>query len=186
MTSRVVLFGLVLCMLPTGALAQEAGETTGLEIDPQAYEGTWYEVARTPAPFQEQCEGGVTASYQLQNDTVMKVVNRCDLANAEIQSISGEAEVRDGNFNTFAVELGGSGEQQGINYVVAAVGEIEGDHYPWAAVFSPDGNIGWILSREPELAAEDRSDAVAALQKIGVDTSQLSDTPQPPTNYQPD
>src|SRR5690606_32906099 len=131
MTPRFTLATLILCGVPAGASAQEAGATTAKEIDPQAYAGTWYEIARTPAPFQEQCEGGVTASYELVGETVMQVVNRCDLANGEVQGVSGEAEVAGGNFNTFSVELGQSSGGQGINYVVAAVGEVEADRYPW-------------------------------------------------------
>ena len=46
--------------LASGAAAQGAGDT--VDVDPEAYEGLWYEIARTPAPFQAQCEGGVTAT----------------------------------------------------------------------------------------------------------------------------
>lgn len=168
------------------AIAQEAGTVTTSEIDPDAYTGTWFEIARTPAPFQEQCEGGVTASYDLVDETTMKVVNRCDLPSGETQGVSGEAEVVDGNFNTFNVQLGGSGDSPGINYVVAAVSEIENGKYQWAAVHSPDGDIGWILSRSTELAPEARARAEAALDEAGVDTSELSDTPQPPDTYDPE
>lgn len=186
MTARLPALTLVLCTLPMAAVAQEAGTTTVAEINPQAYTGIWYEVARTPAPFQEQCDGGVTAAYELTSETVMQVVNRCDLANGEAQSVAGEAEVQNGNFNTFDVQLGEAPDDDGINYLVAAVGSVEGDSYSWAAVVSPDDNIGWILSRTPDLEPGDRSEAEAALEEAGVDVSQLSDTRQPPENYDPE
>lgn len=167
------------------AIAQEAGTTTALEIDPQSYTGLWYEIARTPTPYQEDCEGGVTAAYNLIDDTTMKVVNRCDRSSGDEQGVAGEAEVVNGNFNTFSVEFGEDSSAPGVNYVVAAVGQEEDGQYPWAAVYSPDGNTGWILARDPELDAERRDEAEAALSEVGVDLTQLSDTAQPPQTYDP-
>ena len=65
-------------MMAAPALAQDAGTTASTEIDPQAYAGIWYEIARTPAPFQEMCAGGVTATYELVGAGTVKVTNRCD------------------------------------------------------------------------------------------------------------
>lgn len=165
--------------------AQEADAVTSAEINPQAYTGTWYEIARTPAPFQEQCEGGVTASYELVGETTMQVINRCDVAGGETQSVSGQAEVVDGNFNTFDVEIGGEDGSSGINYIVAAASEVEDEKYQWAAVSSPDDNIGWILARSTDLDPDARDQAETALDEAGVDITQLSDTAQPPQTYQP-
>lgn len=167
------------------ALAQDAGTTAATEIDPQAYIGTWYEIARTPAPFQEMCAGGVTATYELVDDETVKVTNRCDGKDGQPQGITGEAEVVNSNFNTLDVEFSVGEESQGVNYVVAAAGDIEDGKYQWAAVQSPEGPIGWILAREPQIDAETRSQAEAALTEAGIDVSQLTDTAQPPQSYQP-
>lgn len=171
-------------LLTTAAQAQDAGATTGIEIDPEAYAGVWYEIARTPVPFQQQCTGGVTATYTLTSDTEVGVENRCDLSSGETESVMGSAEVVDGNFNTFSVEIADS-SAPGINYIVAAVGEEADGRYPWAAVHSPDGNIGWILARDPDFGGADRDKAEAALAELGVDIAQLSDTTQPPQTYDP-
>ena len=170
---------------PVAGLALEAGVVVAKEIEPQAYAGTWYEIARTPAPFQERCEGGVTAEYELIDDNTMHVLNRCDLPQGETQSASGEADVVNGNFNTFDVQLSQSDEAPSINYVVAAVSDVVDGRYRWAAVHSPQSNIGWILSRSPELKPEGRAKAEAALEAVGVTISQLSDTSQPPQTYRP-
>lgn len=172
-------------LIASPAYAQEAGATTSSEINPQAYTGVWFEIARTPTPYQEDCEGGVTARYELIDDATMQVVNRCDRASGEDQGVVGEAEIVNGNFNTFDVEFGEESGAPGVNYVVAAVGEEEGEQYPWAAVYSPDGNTGWILARDPQLAADDRQEAEDALGELGVDLSQLTDTSQPPQTYDP-
>ena len=173
----------LLATAPT--FAQEAGTTTTIEIDPQSYTGLWYEIARTPTPYQQDCEGGVTATYNLVDDATMEVINRCDRTSGDEQGVVGTAEVVNGNFNTFSVEFGEESGAPGVNYVVAAVGEEEDGQYPWAAVYSPDGNTGWILARDPELSSEDREEAEASLSEVGVDLSELSDTAQPPKTYDP-
>ena len=167
------------------SFGQEAGETTGLEINPQSYTGVWYEIARTPTPYQEDCEGGVTATYNLIDDATVEVINRCDRASGDEQGVVGEAEVVDGNFNTFSVEFGDESGAPGVNYVVAAVGDEAEGEYPWSAVYSPDGNTGWILAREPDLSEEERQEAENALSEMGVDLSELSNTSQPPETYDP-
>lgn len=172
-------------LITAPAYSQEAGTTTDLEIDPQSYTGLWYEIARTPTPYQEDCEGGVTASYQLIDDATVEVVNRCDRAAGDGQGVVGTAEVVNGNFNTFEVKFGEDSGAPGVNYVVAAVGEEKGDQYPWAAVYSPDGNTGWILARDTEISEEDRQQAEAALREVGVNLSALTDTRQPPETYDP-
>lgn len=165
--------------------AQDAGTTTAQQIDPKAYTGVWYEIARTPTPYEQQCQGGVTATYSLIDDTTVEVKNRCDQPSDETQSIVGTADVVNGNFNTFSVELDQTSGAPGINYVVTAVGDEEDGKYPWAAVHSPDGNTGWILARDPNIDVDTRKEAEAALKEVGVDLSQLSDTQQPPQSYDP-
>ncbi len=184
MRTAIAAVAALLVTVPT--LAQEAGTTTALEIDPKAYTGLWYEIASTPTPYEQDCDGGVTATYTLIDDATMEVVNRCDReAGGDEQGVVGEAEVVNGNFNTFSVEFGEESGAPGVNYVVAAVGEAEGGQYPWAAVYSPDGNTGWILAREIELSEEERGAAEEALGEVGVDLSQLSNTAQPPQTYDP-
>jgi len=167
-------------------MAQSAGEVVAEEIDPKAYMGTWYEIARTPAPFQEQCTGGVTATYELIDAETVRVTNRCDTEGRETQSATGEAKVVNGNFNTFDVAFAEGGHSPGVNYVVVAASDIEDDQYQWAAVHSPQGPIGWILARSPRIEADARRQAAAALAKAGIDVAQLTDTAQPPQNYRPE
>ena len=50
-------------------------------------------------------------------------------------SVSGEAEVVDGNFNTFSVELSDNNDAPAINYVVAAADSGEAGQYQWVAGF---------------------------------------------------
>ncbi|WP_229582601.1 lipocalin family protein [Paracoccus sp. S-4012] len=173
-----------LVLLAAPAMAQEAGTATGQQIDPQAYVGLWHEVASTPMPFQAMCTGGTTALYELVDDETLRVLNRCDTAEGSAE-VEGTAEVVGGNLNTFNVQFPQSPDDQGVNYVIVAVGEPAGGAYPWAAVHSPEGGYAWILSRTPELDAAEREAAEAALAGAGADVSALKDTAQPPKNYDP-
>jgi apolipoprotein D and lipocalin family protein len=185
MTPLLRPIALMLLAAPSLAAAQEAGANLSTEIDPQAYAGLWFEVARIPTPFQQQCAGGVTASYELADEDTVRVLNRCDLADGGTEGIEGSAEVADGNFNTFSVTFPQSPEAPGVNYVVAAVGEPEDGRYHWAAVHSPEAGLGWILSRDPDLDAAARQEAEDALAAAGLDPAALQDTPQPPETYDP-
>lgn len=176
--------GLAFALLAAPAFAQEAGTVTDQQIDPQAYAGVWYEIAKVPMPYQSRCVGGATALYELAGGQTLRVVNRCDVADG-VGRVEGTAEVVGGNLNTFNVQFPQSPEGEGVNYVVAGVGEAEGDSYPWSAVYSPEGGYAWILSRTPGIDAADRQMAEAALRAAGGDVSMLVETPQPPANYDP-
>ncbi|MBV0893265.1 lipocalin family protein [Paracoccus sp. Z118] len=174
-----------LMLAAAAALAQEAGTVSGTEIDPQAYTGVWYEIASVPAPFQAACEGGTTALYELIDTQTLRVLNRCDVAGGEVVGVEGTAEVVNGNLNTFDVQFPQSPDEARVNYVVVAVGEMEGDVYSWSAVRSPESGFAWILSRTLELDAGDRQAAEEALTAAGTDVSTLQDTAQPPQTYDP-
>jgi apolipoprotein D and lipocalin family protein len=156
------------------------------QIDPQAYGGLWYEIERTPAPFQEQCEGGVTALYEQIDAQTLRVLNRCDLPGGAVSSVEGLAEEVGDDFRRFEVSFDGAPEGEEVNYVVEAVGPVEEGRYAWAAVSDGDGDIGWILAPRPELAQDMRREARAALEEAGVDPQRLSETRQPPRNYDPE
>ena len=46
-------------------------------VDLARYAGRWYEIARLPNRFQEQCAGDVAATYTLRLDGCIDVVNDC-------------------------------------------------------------------------------------------------------------
>ncbi len=184
---RTILLAAALAAGVAHTAAQETGSTgAGEAIDPQAYAGLWYEIARTPAPFQDRCDGGVTASYELNDDGTVGVTNRCDLPDGTVNSVEGTAEVVGDGFRRLNVDFPESPDEAGANYVVEAVGPIEDGRYAWAVVRGPGEGYGWILARSPDLSGEARDEAEAAMQESGLDTARLTDTPQPRQNYEPE
>jgi apolipoprotein D and lipocalin family protein len=156
---------------------------TGVEVDALAYAGLWYEIARSPAPFQEMCEGGATAFYESLEAGKLLVVNRCDLADGQVARIEGTAQALNERFNAFEVDFPQSPDE-GVNYLIEGLGPLEDGRYRWTAVRSPDG-YAWILARTPDLPEAERQAAEAALAEAGFDIGLLQPTDQPPDNYDP-
>lgn len=164
-------------------LPQPLAAQTDEAVDPQAYAGLWFEIARTPAPFQAACDGGVTAFYEIANDEI-RVVNRCDLPDGTVQMVEGVAEPVDESFRELSVDFPASPETPGVDYRIEALGPMTEGQYEWAAVSSP-GEIGWILSRTPDIRDEALVLARRALEEAGVDARALLPTAQPPEHYDP-
>ena len=76
--SRLVLSALLLVGAKY-ALAKEPPLAVVSAVDLKRYSGMWYEVARLPNRFQQQCVADVTADYQLRNDGRLSVTNACRL-----------------------------------------------------------------------------------------------------------
>jgi apolipoprotein D and lipocalin family protein len=60
-------------------------------VDLSRYLGTWYEIARLPNKYQNDCACNVKATYSVGDDGGIKVVNRCIKANGDTISVEGRA-----------------------------------------------------------------------------------------------
>jgi apolipoprotein D and lipocalin family protein len=58
-------------------LAQQNPPTTVKYVDLKKYVGLWYEFAKIPNSFQDQCVKNTTAKYTLTDDGEIKVTNSC-------------------------------------------------------------------------------------------------------------
>lgn len=167
------------------AYAQQPVPDTGIDVDPEAYSGLWYEIARTPAPFQQRCDGGVTAYYEIIDDETLSVVNRCDLPDGDVERTEGTATALNARFNAFNVEFPESLPEEGANYLIHAIGPVEEGSYAWAVIRGPGEGYGWILARDPERADEAFETAREALVETGIDPDRIQMTDQPPEHYDP-
>lgn len=109
-------------------------------FDAARYMGQWFEIARLDHRF-ERGMTDVTATYSLNDDGTVKVVNR-GLKNGAWESIEGTARFRGAPdvaslaVSFFPVIAGG--------YHVFALDE----GYRWALVSGPDRGYLWLLARE--------------------------------------
>ena len=140
-------------------VAQEHPEQP-LEVVPAVnlvrYAGTWYEIARLPNRFQEQCAGDVKATYTLLDNGELRVVNRCRKESGEIDEAEGLARLAsdDGPNTKLKVRFAPAF----LSFLPFVWGDYWiiglGENYEYAIVGTPDRKYGWILSRTPKLSQD--------------------------------
>lgn len=151
--------------------------TTVERVDLERYVGLWYEIARIPNSFQDQCACCVTAEYTLRDDGKIEVVNACTKADGKLDQAEGLARIEDRESNarlkvSFFSILGWR-PVWGDYWVIGL-----DDDYQYAVVGSPDRKYGWILARERELEETVQERIFALLGEQGYDPSSFQMTRQ--------
>ncbi len=141
---------LLIILLPVLVFAQQKNVTTVDKVELTKYSGLWYEIARIPNSFQEDCVSGTTAKYSLTDDGEIKVLNSCREADGRLNTAEGVARVVDKKTNSKLqvsfVSLFGWNLFWGDYWIIGLDG-----NYKWAIVGHPKRKYGWILSRTPTL-----------------------------------
>ena len=145
-------------------------------VDLQRYAGTWYEIARVPNRFQDQCSRGTTAEYKLREDGRLDVVNRCLDEDGNLDEAKGLAKIVDPDSNaklkvSFVSFLGWR-PFWGDYWVIG----LDPD-YRWAVVGTPDREYGWVLARTPTLDEEALDEVFAILERNGYERSAFETSP---------
>ena len=147
---------------------------TVASVDLNRYAGLWYEIARYPNSFQQDC-GGVTAEYTLRDDGKIRVVNTC--RTGDPRSSEGVARVVEGS----------NGSKLKVQFAPEWVPFAAGDYwilmlaedYRFALVGDPDGKYLWILSRTPTMTEDTLSAIKSRAEELGYATAPLQETSQP-------
>ncbi|MGE0828106.1 MAG: lipocalin family protein [Hyphomonadaceae bacterium] len=146
-------------------------------IEPTRYAGLWYEIARYPNSFEENCFA-VTAEYRQRQDGRLDVINICREGNVEGRErrALGRARIVDPETQAKLKVRFGLSPFEGDYWVLD-----RGVDYSWALVGEPGGRFLWILAREPAIADSLKADLVRRLQARGYNTEALYWTPQDAT-----
>jgi apolipoprotein D and lipocalin family protein len=132
-------------------------------VDLNKYVGLWYEIAKIPNSFQNQCAYGTTAEYKLLEDSEIQVINKCYKSDGEQDVAEGLAKVVDKKTNSKLevsfFSIFGFRPFWGDYWII----ELD-DNYQWVVVGSPDRKYGWILSRTTTLS-DDKMQKIFALLK---------------------
>jgi len=142
-------------------------------IDPAAYAGLWYEIARFPVRFQRGCTA-TTAEYGVIDADTLSVVNTCRQGAPDglERGIAGTADlVGPGKLR---VRLGAI--PFAADYWVLWVDE----GYDTAVVGVPSGRAGWILARSADVPPDRMATARAVLSENGYDLDALIMTEHAP------
>lgn len=122
-------------------------------VDLKKYVGLWYEIAKIPNSFQDQCAKGTTAKYVFNKDGEIDVINSCIDEDNEKDVANGLARIVDKKTNAKLevsfVSFFGWRPFWGDYWIIGL-----DENYNWAIVGTPNRKYGWILSRTPKLDTE--------------------------------
>lgn len=148
-------------------------------VDLERYQGLWYEIARLPNRFQDQCAKNVTAEYTLLDNGRIKVVNRCELPGGEIDEAEGRARRPDPEREA-ALEVRFA--PAWLSWLPSVWGDYQvmalSDDYEDVLIGAPSREYLWILARRPALADERVQALLEEARSQGFDTGAVVRTPQ--------
>ena len=162
---------------PPGAAPLE----TVPRVDPSRYVGLWHQVALIPNRFQAACVRETTATYAIRDAGTISVVNRCLDAAGKPVSVEGIARIADTTSNAklrvsfLPAWLRWTGIGTGNYWVI----HLEPD-YSLAIVGEPSREFLWVLSRDKQIGAAQRTALQAIVRRAGYDPAQLSWAAAPP------
>ena len=164
--------------LPLAALAGYQPLRVVDSVDLTRYAGRWYEAARFPNRFQDQCAGDVLAHYALRTDGRIDVVNRCRTSAGKVEEARGVARKAGDGKNNARLEVRFAPAI--LSFLPAVWGDYWiiglGPEYTWAVVGTPSREYLWILSRTPEMTAASYLRAVEIARGNGFDVTRLVKT----------
>jgi apolipoprotein D and lipocalin family protein len=174
------LFILTLSVLPLiGQKPAPAPVRTVPSVDLNRYSGKWYEIARYPNRFQEQCVENTTATYTIKEAGKLEVLNQCVKKGGELNAAKGAAKIVDKSSNAkLKVRFAPS--------FLSVFGFVWGDYwvidlgrdYEYSVVGDPGRKYLWILSREPSINESAYREIIRRVEEQGFDPSKLIKTPQ--------
>nr|WP_233255052.1 lipocalin family protein [Limnohabitans sp. T6-5] len=160
------------------AQPEKAPLQTVTSVDVPRYMGTWHEIAKYPNWFQKKCASSTQATYSLQNNGSVQVLNRCKTDKGEWTEALGEARQIGGpNAPTLQVRFAPAW----LSFIPLVWGNywiIDLDpQYQWVVVSEPQREYLWILSRTPQLPEDTHQMLLAKLRTQGFDLNRLERSP---------
>jgi apolipoprotein D and lipocalin family protein len=181
-----VLVGAVLAMLfaspstPARGDEPEGAVEAVASVDLDRYSGLWYEIARLPNRFQDDCACCVTATYTRRSDGRLDVVNACRTADGDVKRAEGVAKLakKEGPASKLKVRFAPA--------FLSFLGFVWGDYwvleldedYTHALVGDPGRKYLWVLSREPTIDGKTYEALLEKAASMGFDVSRIERTLQ--------
>ena len=166
--------GLLVWAAMGAAQAELAPLQTVASVDVPRYMGTWHEIAKYPNWFQKKCASSTQATYTLQANGQVQVLNRCKTDKGEWSEALGAAR-----------QIGGpTSPQLKVRFApewLSFIPLVWGDYwiidldpdYQWVVVSEPQREYLWILSRTPQIPQTTYQTLLAKLEKLGFDLKRI-------------
>ncbi len=164
----------LLALLLLSGCGEEKPLATVKQVDLEQYAGTWYEIARLPQWFQRGCFDS-SATYSLNDDGTVKVINRCQREGEEASEAIGTARVLPDSGNARL-------KVRFDNWVSRLIPTItEGNYwiialdqdYQTVVIGEPSREYLWILARQPQLPDDQYQALVQVAESKGFPVEQL-------------
>jgi apolipoprotein D and lipocalin family protein len=147
-------------------------------VDLTRYAGRWFEAARLPNKFQDQCVSDVTAQYAQRPDGRIDVLNRCKTTSGKIDEAHGIARKAGDGKNDAKLEV------RFAPAILSFLSGVWGDYwiiglgpeYTWAVVGTPNRQYLWILSRTPRMSDTSYARALEIAKGNGFDVTRVVKT----------
>jgi len=144
-------------------------------VDLSRYAGTWYEIARLPNKYQNDCMSDVSATYSLLGDGSVKVVNRCLKEHGEVSEAEGRARPASSHGPNTKLEV------RFAPAILSFLPLVWGDYwiidlasdYSYAVVGEPDRKYLWVLARSKEMDEATLNEILAAAKNQGYDLTTM-------------
>ncbi len=175
-------------LFSVGPLQAQTGAATAplqsiASLDVPRYLGRWYEIAKFPNRFQQQCVADTSADYSLLPDGSLQVLNQCRRSNGEMQQALGAArQVGGGNSARLQVRFAPAWLSL-LPFVWGDYWVIDLDaDYQLVAVSEPRREYLWILSRSQKPDPARYAALLDRLRGMGFSLERLEITRQGPAS----
>ena len=166
--------GLLVWAAMGAAQAELAPLQTVASVDVPRYMGTWHEIAKYPNWFQKKCASSTQATYTLQANGQVQVLNRCKTDKGEWSEALGAAR-QIGSPTSPQLKVRFAPEW--LSFIPLVWGDywiIDLDpDYQWVVVSEPQREYLWILSRTPQMPETTHQTLLAKLEKLGFDLKRI-------------
>lgn len=179
---KIITISLLVMITSLSAFAQSKKTVelaTVANVDLNRYQGKWYEIARYPNKFQNQCIGNTTATYTLKGERKLEVFNQCMGKDGTLSGAKAAGKIADKATNAKLKVRFAPAIISFLSFVWADYWVIDlADDYSYAVVGTPDRDYFWILSRDAEMKEPVYNEILRRAATKGFDPSRVIKTPQ--------
>lgn len=148
-------------------------------VDLNKYAGQWYEIAKYPNKFQDQCVANTTATYSLKGEGKIDVLNRCLKKDGTVDNAKGEARVAD---KVSKAKLEVRFAPKFLSFLPSVWGDywvidLPND-YSYSVIGTPDRKYFWILSRRPQMSDSTYQEILRRAEQQGFKPAKVVKSPQ--------